>query len=192
MPGPTEDEKVVEALDTAGEPPHLSELRHENPALNLALPPPAIAPRPAPLLKSAVPDTAAASSAVPRYVLERFNNKGAIPGYGEGGFFEIKDPEGKAVGSLSINVHGGDTLYVNWVAAGQNPVAGKPNFLGAGNVIGLKEQLKKEFPDAKYISGFRISGARKKAGAPDSKRVIRIPLSEITDEQLAQFIGSLG
>lgn len=89
--------------------------------------------------------------------------------------FALTDEKGRDVGQLLLNErHEGKDLYVEWVSG--NITGGLANTFGPRLIRGILEQLKAEFPNAEFISGHRISGAREAAGAVDTKGMVRIPI----------------
>lgn len=73
--------------------------------------------------------------------------------------FQLHDTEGKPVGMLQIaSADGGKTLLI------ENIHAEEINSFGPSTVRDLLRQLKERFPNVEKIEGFRVSGARDKAG----------------------------
>lgn len=80
-------------------------------------------------------------------------------GAGENPFrnFAITNEHGKEIAPLNINYNKNKGhIYVEWIGGGKL----NPNDLGPTEIRSLFSALKKEFPDAKTIGGFRVSGAR--------------------------------
>lgn len=112
-------------------------------------------------------------------------------GYTRGGEytrFQIKDENNKSFGNLETTYIPEDkTINIEWIGNGRTrigsgDIVGKdPNkflqSLGPSKVRSLILQLKEEYPEAKTISGFRVSGARAKASATGQAE-LKIPLME--------------
>lgn len=78
--------------------------------------------------------------------------------------FDLYDSQGRNVGLADITEQdGGKTLYVENIAADWR-LGPSPNRFGPRVMIDLLEQIKEAFPNAERIGGFRVSGAREKAG----------------------------
>ena len=79
--------------------------------------------------------------------------------------FRFVDSEGKDVGSIQLTVKNkGRDLHVDMVDAW---AAGGANSIGPTEVRSLLRQIKKEYPDAERLYGYRVSGARGAAGTRD-------------------------
>src|SRR6266446_5825423 len=78
--------------------------------------------------------------------------------------FRIHDETGQKVGWLEVTpFEGGKKLYVDNIGGFESFGFG-PNSFGPALTRDLARQLKVEYPQAEQIGGFRISGAREKAG----------------------------
>lgn len=112
-------------------------------------------------------------------------------GKSQGHNFAITDEKGRDVGQLLLQErHEGKDLFVEWVGGGSrvvNAQGGVDNVFGPKLMRGLLEQLKTEFPNAEFISGHRVSGAREKAGTEQSKGMVRIPIKALREEHFEQF-----
>lgn len=75
--------------------------------------------------------------------------------------WRILDEKGGKVGHLELTPHG-DKLYVD-VVQGLGGLG--PTDFGPALMRSLLRQIKEAYPEAKQIGGFRISGARERAGA---------------------------
>lgn len=92
--------------------------------------------------------------------------------------FAITDQVGRDVGQLMLTErYEGKDLYVEWVG-GQ---AGAQAF-GPRLIRGLAEEIQRQFPNAEFISGHRVSGAREKAGTEKTKGMVRVPLKALLEE----------
>lgn len=76
--------------------------------------------------------------------------------------FDMLDEQGKPVGELRIIPGSDGQLLVDWVG-GQSGLWS--NSFGPSLMRDLKRQLKGMYPDYDTLTGFRVSGARDKAGA---------------------------
>jgi hypothetical protein len=78
--------------------------------------------------------------------------------------FRLLDENGNKVGWIEIvSFNGGKRLYVDNIGGMESKGFG-PNSFGNSLTRDILRQLKKEYPEAEEIGGFRISGAREKAG----------------------------
>src|SRR6266446_9700325 len=78
--------------------------------------------------------------------------------------FRIHDETGQKVGWLEVTpFEGGKKLYVDNIGGFESFGFG-PNSFGPALTREIARQLKAEYPQAEEIGGFRISGAREKAG----------------------------
>ena len=91
--------------------------------------------------------------------------------------FQITDTDGKPVAYLFIaDENGGYRLYVDDIRT----LGGNANTIGPRALRDLLTQLKQEFPQAEELTGFRVSGARDKAGSWETKGKVSIKLAEPT------------
>jgi hypothetical protein len=85
--------------------------------------------------------------------------------YGEHHHFDIRSPDGAKLGFVNMTSEmGGQKVYIDNIQAGPGE-GGVPHSLGMAAVRGIVADIKRMFPNAKSISGFRVSGARRQAGA---------------------------
>jgi hypothetical protein len=122
-------------------------------------------------------------------VFDKGANYSLVPSTGkntsEGGMFDIISDTGEKVGYISVRRQGARDLYVSMIKAnGVEYSQSKDNPLGSRVIKQLMRQLKQQYPDAKTISGFRISGARVNSGS-GSMNSGYIPMPKLTEEQLA-------
>jgi len=93
--------------------------------------------------------------------------------------FDIRDKEGvpKAVVHIS-ELKGGKELHVEWIGSDFKASSGKwvsPNELGPKAMRDVIRELKREFPDAEFISGHRVSGVRGgEHGKGSANAIVRI------------------
>lgn len=107
--------------------------------------------------------------------------KDAEPGMHQ---FDINDATGKRVGGATISEEeNGEVLKIHNVAGGT--AKGISGFFGHADLWHMARQLQTEFPNARYIEGYRISGAR------ETPQTIRIPLRP-SPEQLRAFSEATG
>jgi hypothetical protein len=98
-------------------------------------------------------------------------------GHGEtnGKSFDIANDQGQNVARMWTSQYNPKQIYVNYIAsldpasgevAGTMPSWGSPNAnpLGTKEMMSLLPEIKKQFPDAQSIGGWRVSGARAAAG----------------------------
>lgn len=96
--------------------------------------------------------------------------------------FELHDQEGKPVGYLNISEQG-KGLYVDMVSG----VKGYgPTDFGPKLMRDILRQLKEQFPDAEYVEGHRVTGARDAVGKLGNARVPLRKL-DVPIAQLEQF-----
>jgi hypothetical protein len=76
--------------------------------------------------------------------------------------FDVLDETGKKVGNVEITpFDNGQKLYVDMI----NGINGHgPQAFGPGLMKDIARQLKQEYPNSTHIGGYRVSGAREKAG----------------------------
>jgi len=86
---------------------------------------------------------------------------------GTSGTFDLHNDAGLPVANAEILKYGPEHLYVKDVGV---PTVGEEslnlagaNTLGHANMRSMIRELKKEFPEAKYVGGHRVSGGREKA-----------------------------
>lgn len=87
--------------------------------------------------------------------------------------YQILDEKGAPVGQMRIGRGDNRELLVDWVGGQAGLWA---NSFGPSLIRDLKRQLKTLYPDYDYLTGYRISGARDAANAPDELRVPRVRL----------------
>lgn len=79
--------------------------------------------------------------------------------------FEFVDQDGKAVGYIMIAENAdGKELYVEDIAATLGERGDMFNMFGPRLIRDILMQIKEQFPDAKELRGYRVGGARDKAG----------------------------
>lgn len=87
--------------------------------------------------------------------------------------FKFFDTDTGTIGHLDINeIHGGKRLYVNGIGLHD---AIDPQTIGLKGIKDMLYALKKEFPEATEIAGFRVSGARQKTGSGSASAVMKLP-----------------
>lgn len=98
--------------------------------------------------------------------------------------YNILDEKGKPVGNIRIGKGDDKELLVDWVGGQAGLWA---NSFGPSLIRDLKRQLKTLYPDYDYLTGYRISGARDAANAPDELRVprVRLDADPSTDADMA-------
>lgn len=88
--------------------------------------------------------------------------------------FQIRDEENKLFGNLETTYnHENKNINIEWIGHGtgrQTPDKFIQS-LGPARVRSLISQLKNEYPEAKSITGYRISGSRAKAGKEGEARL---------------------
>lgn len=107
-------------------------------------------------------------------------DEGPGPEEGSGVSYNVVDQEGKTVANLDLGIEkGGKRLYVDDIRG----VGGAgPGSIGPRMMRDLLTQLKAEFPLAEELTGFRVSGARDKAGTYESHGKVSIKLDALGDE----------
>jgi len=109
--------------------------------------------------------------------------------------FDLINEKGESVGTLNLSEQkGGKDLYVEMInGLGEYY---NPNHFGPALMRDLKAQIKAEFPNAEYLTGHRVSGAREKAGKEmTSLAQVRIKLAEadtdpaIIHNQMSDLVG---
>lgn len=102
--------------------------------------------------------------------------------------FELLDQEGKSVGSLYVaQENGGKRLYIDDIEGLDRKASA--NAFGPRAMRDLLKQLKTEFPIAEELTGYRVSGARDKAGSWEKTGKVTIKLSEEADiEAMHNFL----
>lgn len=108
--------------------------------------------------------------------------------------YQLVDEKGKPYADLTISEkEGGKVVYVE-------DIAGKgqffqPNNLGKRVIRDMLEQFAREYPEAEFLSGFRVSGAREAAGTVESHGEVRIPLRRggrlVADADVEAFMRHL-
>ena len=102
----------------------------------------------------------------------------------------ILDENGKKVGFLDVKPSAdGSQLYVENVGGFERLGFG-PNSFGPALTRSLLRQLKELYPNAKEIGGFRISGAREKAGAMGAA-VMKFSADDGMDPRQHEYFKSL-
>jgi hypothetical protein len=97
---------------------------------------------------------------------------------------DMLDETGKQIGSIKLSEQkGGKQLYIQMIRAGGTASMYDPNFLGPALIRDLKRQLKSMFPNAETLTGYRVTGAREKAGeqawmAKSALSVVKLDLGE--------------
>jgi len=85
-------------------------------------------------------------------------------------YYDIHKGEDK-VGNVDISVHKKNPSRLNIENIEVND---GPNSIGPSAVRGITKQLKEHYPEAKYVTGKRVSGAREDASGGDiAPRVIQ-------------------
>jgi hypothetical protein len=105
--------------------------------------------------------------------------------------FNLMNQEGKTAATLSIAEEaGGKRLYVDDIrgAGGEKSIRA----FGPSAMRDVLRQLKAEFPQAEELSGFRVSGARDKAGTWESKGKVTIKLSADLEDEVAKLYSEHG
>lgn len=106
--------------------------------------------------------------------------------------FKITDEIGREVGDLHIaELAEGKELYIDWIGGADNVLnqkGGIENVFGPRQVRELLRQLAIEYPEAETISGYRVSGARDKAGAIG---MARIAIKTLTEEGVVDLMQLL-
>jgi len=74
-------------------------------------------------------------------------------------YFDIQDLGGKPIGNMEVFMKPDGGLYVGWMGTQKGPLS-----IGPRAVRGLLAQIRQAFPEAKYIEGYRVTGARNKEG----------------------------
>jgi hypothetical protein len=78
--------------------------------------------------------------------------------------FDLVDESGKRIGDVQLTYdEAKKDLHVEYIRASSTGEGAQPNFMGPAATRGVLRQLQKEFPEARTISGSRVSGAREQA-----------------------------
>lgn len=108
--------------------------------------------------------------------------------------FDLVDDLGERVGNLDAILEG-TNLHIAWVGAGERIGEGIkaflnyiPNSIGPRAIRDLLHQLRQEFPEAKTISGDRVTGARQETG---KEGLVKIPLRGQSYADLREFIETI-
>lgn len=159
-------------------------------------------PIPKPTVDELVPQVRAATSMEPLFAvgdrkleLKRLASEGGAFGP-EQGFhdFDMVNENGQSVGTINLSEQkGGKDLYVEMV----NGIGEyyNPNNFGPALMRSLLRQLKAEFPNAEYLTGHRVSGAREAAGVEMTATMPRIKLAEsdldpqLFNDQMKQLVN---
>lgn len=103
----------------------------------------------------------------------------SVPGgaaTGGGHAFEIVGEQGKVADLFVGEENGGKRLYIDDIRS----LGSNANVVGPRALRDLLQQLKAEFPNAEELTGFRVSGARDKAGSWEKTGKVSIKLAEPT------------
>lgn len=96
--------------------------------------------------------------------------------------FQLLDEKGTPVGYINLSTQeGGKKLYVDMIS-GVNGLG--PRDFGPALMRSLLRQIKEAFPEAEFITGHRVSGAREKAGTymeDSASPVVKLDATEIDD-----------
>jgi hypothetical protein len=104
--------------------------------------------------------------------------------------FRIHDENGKKVGFLDVVPSpDGKKVYVENVGGFEHLGFG-PNSFGPSLTRSLLRQLKEAYPNMEEIGGFRISGAREKAGATGAA-TMKVQPSDVMDPRQHEYFKSL-
>jgi hypothetical protein len=104
--------------------------------------------------------------------------------------FRIHDETGKKVGWLEVVPYeGGKKLYIDNIGGFEHLGYG-PNAFGPSLTRSLIQQLKEQYPQVEQIGGFRISGAREKAGVA-KEAWIKVQPGEALDYRQHEYFKSL-
>ena len=105
---------------------------------------------------------------------------------------DIIDENGNVVGNMHLALGKDKTIYVDWIGGNAGLWS---NSFGPSLVRDIKRQLKAMYPDYDYITGFRVSGARDKAGATGLAKVkLSVPdlVESLNDHEAMQEIFQNG
>lgn len=105
--------------------------------------------------------------------------------------FNLFDQQGKVAATLNIaEENGGKRLYVDDIRGVEGQDKGQA--FGPRAMREVLEQLKAEFPKAETLEGFRVSGARDKAGSWEEKGKVSIKLSANLEDEIAKLYEEHG
>src|SRR6266404_3762872 len=143
-------------------------------------------PKPAEIIPEPLPSVRGASGLEPMFSIG--DRKMTIekqplreePGGGyQADMFHILDENGRKVGIVEVSpMEGGKKLYIDSVK-GLTIAGFGPNRFGPHLTRDIARQLKEQYPGSEQVGGFRISGAREKAGMPLEDREIWIKFDEL-------------
>lgn len=107
--------------------------------------------------------------------------------------FIIVDETGKFSGELKlVEYDGGKKLYVDWIGGvGSQSILNQTRtdwILGPHLMLQLAKQVREMFPNAEEVSGYRVSGARDKAG---TTRPITRKFDLRSDDAMVEFADEL-
>lgn len=89
--------------------------------------------------------------------------------------FDILNDAGKAVANLQTSyIPTTKNVYVQWIGSPDESILKGVNELGPSEIRTLLKEIKKAYPEAELLSGFRISGARGSKGITDDT-VVALP-----------------
>lgn len=123
-----------------------------------------------------------------KLTLERTDTDRSIEGEAAHGF-NVLDQSGKPIAELYIAEEaGGKHLYIDDIRGLEGV---KPGDIGFA-LRQLLPQLKVEFPNATELMGFRVSGARDKAGTWETHGKVSIKLDKLDDADISRFVDENG
>lgn len=114
-----------------------------------------------------------------------YRNDQRVEGYEGTNAFDILDERGKSVAELYIaEENHGKRLYVDDIRGSSGY---GPRDFGPALMRDLLRQLKQAFPNAEELTGFRVSGARDKAGTYESHGKVSIKLEALAEQDTQAF-----
>ena len=95
--------------------------------------------------------------------------------------YAIKDGDGNQIGTAIGDVDG-DTMHLDWLGG----KSGDKDILGLSGIRQLREQVRKDFPNVKNFTGYRVSGAKNTNHVSDRRQTVKI----LSDTGKPSILGS--
>lgn len=110
--------------------------------------------------------------------------------------FHIFNDFGEQVGTVEAQLTPKNVLYIPWIggfeagAGKKKQAVGQPHIFGLNSTEAIFRQLAKEYPTATHVGGWRVSGARDKAG---TTRWVQVPMKWFREkkQEAAEFLAQI-